>query len=121
MAELLFFFETDCPTCRLAVPYLNRLAAAWDGKGTVQGLSQDPELPTSAFVASTRAQFPVAVDESWRRTKQYDPSFVPSFYLLGDTGEILNQFFGFSKADFNGLAGMLGLPPIADRRERLGS
>jgi thiol-disulfide isomerase/thioredoxin len=23
---IIVFFETDCPTCRLAVPYLNKLA-----------------------------------------------------------------------------------------------
>jgi thiol-disulfide isomerase/thioredoxin len=25
-AALIVFFETDCPTCRLVVPYLNKLA-----------------------------------------------------------------------------------------------
>jgi hypothetical protein len=47
---LLVFFETDCPTCQLALPYLNAL------KDSVQviGLSQDDEAATREFVKQLR-------------------------------------------------------------------
>ncbi|HKR95911.1 MAG TPA: redoxin family protein, partial [Candidatus Angelobacter sp.] len=44
---LLVFFETDCPTCQLALPYLNNLG---NGSAQVIGLSQDNEASTREFV-----------------------------------------------------------------------
>ncbi len=46
---LLVFFETDCPTCQLALPYLNALK-----NDTVQviGLSQDDEAATQRVCAA---------------------------------------------------------------------
>src|SRR5262249_2356934 len=40
---VLVFFETDCPTCQLALPYLNALSA---DSAQVIGLSQDDEAST---------------------------------------------------------------------------
>jgi hypothetical protein len=112
--KLLVFLQTDCPTCRLAVPYLNRLAGALDGKGAIQGVSQDPDQPTGAFIASTRAAFPISVDQGWKLTKHYTPEFVPAFFLLDESDRILKQFFGFSKGDLNQVSSSLGAGPVAD-------
>ncbi|HEX8090377.1 MAG TPA: TlpA disulfide reductase family protein, partial [Blastocatellia bacterium] len=39
---LLVFFETDCPTCRLTIPYLNRLARELhESSADILGISQD--------------------------------------------------------------------------------
>jgi hypothetical protein len=112
--KLLVFLETDCPACRLTVPYLNRLAGFLDGRGGLEAVSQDPEGPTEAFAANTGAQFPVRLDPGLERTRQYDPQFVPAFYLLDDNGKILVHQFGFSKDDLNGFASRLGTRPIAE-------
>ncbi len=56
---LLVFFETDCPTCQLALPYLNALK-----KDSVQviGLSQDDEAATREFVRQLKIAYPVELD-----------------------------------------------------------
>src|SRR5258706_5967903 len=113
MARILFFFETDCPACRLAAPYVSRLAAALDGRGVVEGISQDPEEPTAAFVAATGATFAVRWDPEFHLSRKYDPQFVPAFYLLLDDDRILRHSFGFSKADLNDLAAQMGAAPVA--------
>src|SRR6266852_206508 len=53
------FFETDCPTCQLALPYLNKLSTS---TVKVVGISQDGEGPTREFVRQLGITFPVELD-----------------------------------------------------------
>jgi len=48
--SLLVFFETDCPTCRLTIPYLNRLYREVGDTANIIGISQDSEGPTRELV-----------------------------------------------------------------------
>jgi thiol-disulfide isomerase/thioredoxin len=105
---LVFFFETDCPTCRLAAPYLDRLHRA---RGGVVGVSQDPHAQTSEFAAQTRLRFPIFVDEGWSVSKAYDPETVPTLYVVGEDGGIEETVVGFDKAALNRLAGFEVAPP----------
>jgi redoxin len=108
---LLVFFETDCPTCQLALPYLNSLAN--DGV-QVFGLSQDDETRTLGFVEQLNLKFSVTVDRGLRLTRAYDPQSVPSMYLLNEQGQVEKTLVGLNKAELNGLADSLGQKePIA--------
>jgi peroxiredoxin len=55
---LLVFFETDCPTCRLTFPYLNRLARELGAAAEIIGISQDDEPVTREFAAQMEVVFP---------------------------------------------------------------
>src|SRR5271170_3809293 len=57
-AALVVFFETDCPTCRLAIPYLNKLAQG----ARVIGISQDDDLTTKQFTQQLATTFTVQRD-----------------------------------------------------------
>src|SRR4051794_1056077 len=83
---LLVFFETDCPTCQLALPYLNTL-----GNDSVQvlGLSQDDNAQTQQFVKSMGIQYGVVVDPGLRFSKAFNPQSVPTMYLLDEDGKLL--------------------------------
>lgn len=58
---LLAFFETDCPTCQLTLPYLNALSKS---KVQVIALSQDDEASTKQFVQQMGISYPVAGSRS---------------------------------------------------------
>jgi peroxiredoxin len=107
---LLVFFETDCPTCQLALPYLNVL-----GKDSVQviGLSQDDEASTREFVRQLKIAYPVELDHGLKITREYDPQSVPTFYLLDENGQVQRTLAGFDKQGLNELAATLGHAPIA--------
>jgi peroxiredoxin len=107
---LLVFFETDCPTCQLALPYLNALK-----KDSVQviGLSQDDEAATREFVRQLKIAYPVELDQGLKITREYDPQSVPTIYLLDETGQIQSTLVGFDKQGLNELAASLGHAPIA--------
>jgi peroxiredoxin len=107
---LLVFFETDCPTCQLALPYLNALK-----KDSVQviGLSQDDEAATREFVRQLKIAYPVELDHGLKISRQYNPQSVPTIYLLDENGQVQSTLVGFDKQGLNELAAALGNAPIA--------
>lgn len=107
---LLIFFETDCPTCQLALPYLNALAG---DSVQVIGISQDAEKPTSEFVRQMAIRFPVHVDTKLVLSRAYDPQSVPTIYQLDESGQVRSTIVGFDKNGLNDLAASLGHAPIA--------
>ena len=111
---LLVFFETDCPTCQLALPYLNALAKA---PIRLIGISQDDEASTREFVRQLKIEFPVQVDEQLRFSRAYDPQSVPTLFLLDPAGQVRRTLVGFDKAGLNELAAELGQPAIAPEHD----
>ena len=107
---LLVFLETDCPTCRLTLPYLNKLARS----ASVIGVSQDSECETRRFMEQTSVVFPVTVDRDLSVSRAYDPSTVPAFFLIGADGRVTKSTIGFDKDELNGLAADMGHGAIAD-------
>jgi hypothetical protein len=106
MPKLLAFLQTDCPTCRLIVPYLNRL-------GGVTGISQDSESSTVEFVRQMEITFPVEIDKDFARSKGLGVITVPTLYLIDDSGAVLREEPGFDKIVLNEIAAALGVAPVA--------
>jgi peroxiredoxin len=107
---LLVFFETDCPTCQLALPYLNALAK---DKIQVIGISQDDEASTNRFTREMEIHYPVELDRGLKLSRAFDPQSVPTFYLLEENGSVAQSLAGFDKAGLNEIAQALGHVPIA--------
>jgi peroxiredoxin len=113
-SALLVFFETDCPTCQLALPYLNAL----NGDSVqVVGISQDSDAATQEFVRQMQIAFPVETDHGLKLSRAYDPQSVPTIFLLDKTGRILRATVGFDKAALNELAAAVGHAPIAPEHD----
>ena len=102
--RLLVFFETDCPTCRLAIPYLNRLNRELGESSTILGISQDGDGPTRELVEQAPIAFPVALDRDLSVTRLYDPVAVPTLFLIGSDGLIAKTVSGFDKRALNEIA-----------------
>src|SRR5258708_22575942 len=75
---LLVFFETDCPTCQLMLPYLNVLA-----KDSVQviAISQDDETPTREFARAMQINYPIELDHGLKLSRAYNPQTMPALRL----------------------------------------
>jgi peroxiredoxin len=101
---LLVFFETDCPTCHLTLPYLNRLAAALKDKAEIIGVSQDEAAPTRELIAQMPIEFPVLLDREWEVSRQYDPLAVPTLFLIDRSGKITRTMTSFDKSELNAIA-----------------
>jgi thiol-disulfide isomerase/thioredoxin len=109
---LLVFFETDCPTCRLTIPYLNRLAKS---NARIIGISQDNEAATRELAEQLPIEFPVVLDHELHVSRAYDPVAVPTLFLVGD-GKVLATEIGFDKLSLNKMARIIaeatGLEPM---------
>jgi peroxiredoxin len=108
---LLVFLEADCPTCRLSMPYLNKLGGQ---SMPVIGISQDTAPITRQFAEQTGACFPAHVDNGLRLSRAFDPVAVPAFFLINAEGSVVKAHIGFDKDELNALASHLGLGPVAD-------
>ena len=112
---LLTFIEADCPTCRLTVPYLKRLAEALGPHShRVVVVSQDGGPETRELVETYDVSFPVLLDVDLDVSRSYDPTSVPALFLVGHGGRMEFSEVGFHKADLNSVAEKmlsdLGLP-----------
>ena len=94
---LLVFFETDCPTCQLALPYLNAL-----GNDSVQviGLSQDDDASTREFVRQLKIAYPVELDHGLKITRAYDPQIGADDLPAGRKNHVQRTLVGFDKKGF---------------------
>jgi hypothetical protein len=110
MLRLLAVFQTDCPTCRLVMPYLNTLARSG---ASVSGVSQDSAEATQEFVRQMEVSFPVQRDPEFELSKQYQVLTVPTLYVLDESGGIIRQEPGFDKNAINEIAALCGQPPVA--------
>lgn len=102
---LLVFFETDCPTCRLLLPYLNRLADHLRATNVkIVAISQDDQDATQRAVGQFPVRFPVALDRELNVSRKYDPAAVPALFWLDELGKIARTQLGFSKNELNSLS-----------------
>jgi len=105
---LLVFFETDCPTCRLTFPYLNKLAKAINpDSAEIIAVSQDNEKATREFVRQMQVGFPVLMDGDLSVSRLYDPLAVPTLFLIDAAGKVAATQIAFDKNELNAIAAKL--------------
>ncbi|MFZ3339708.1 MAG: TlpA disulfide reductase family protein [Terriglobales bacterium] len=112
--RLLAILQTDCPTCRLITPYLNKLASH---SAPVTAISQDDEEATREFVRQMDVRFPVQRDPGFELSKRFDVVTVPTLYLLDELDCIVRKEPGFDKNVLNDVAALLGQPPVASNHD----
>jgi peroxiredoxin len=101
---LLFFFETDCPTCHLTIPYLNRLVDQFGVDYPILlGISQDNASATNQLACRLGIRFPVLLDETLAVSRQYDPLAVPTLFLVDRSGRVTRTATAFDKAELNAI------------------
>jgi peroxiredoxin len=102
---LAVFFKTTCPTCMMAWPYVERLYQQFRGTGlAVWGISQDARDVSTEFASRHGSTFPILIDRDWRVSREYDPEFVPTLFLIDPNGQIIDTVVAFDKAGLNRLA-----------------
>jgi thiol-disulfide isomerase/thioredoxin len=108
--KMIAVLQTDCPTCQLIVPYLNRLAASGV---PLTGISQDAPDDTADFVRRMEVAFPLDLDPGYRKSVSLGVSIVPTLVVLDDAERAVLSEPGFAKTVLNEIAAMFGLPEVA--------
>src|SRR5581483_7095938 len=87
---LVVIFKTTCPTCHYAWQYYERLYRAYAPAGLqMVGVSQHDAARTRAYQREYGATFPHLTDEAFRVSREYDPAFVPTAFLIDSKGTVL--------------------------------
>ena len=110
MPRLLAFLQTDCPTCRLIVPYLNALSK---DSVPVRGVSQDGEAETLELARQMRVEFPLDLDRGFELSKRFNLVTVPTLFVVDDQDRVTRSEAGFDKQSLNEIAVMFGRQPVA--------
>jgi peroxiredoxin len=106
--SLLVFFKTECPTCRLAFPFLQRIWKRVEKAPHPAGflaIAQNAPADIPGFMAGYGATFPVATEsEPYATADRYEIANVPSIFLLDEHGVILQTAVGFARHEYDALA-----------------
>jgi len=108
---LLVFFKIACPTCQYALPFVERLAKRFDGRGvTVRCISQDSPEHTAMFNREFGISLPPLFDpedESFPVSEAYQIAFVPTLFVIEQDGLISRVSTGFDREEFEEIAAHL--------------
>ncbi len=99
---LLFFYHSECPTCRLSVPFIGNLARAVPSdRMKIWGVSQDDSRTTVKFAEFSSLETPILIDaDPYPVSQAYGLTNVPTLFVIDSTRTILDQCVGFTKDDF---------------------
>ena len=109
--SILTFFKISCPTCQLAMPFLQRMAGS--DRARMIAISQDDAEGTREFNGEFGIAMPALLDYQGHKTaKAFEITHVPSTFVVERDGSISKSFMGFSKDDYEELGARLGVPPF---------
>ncbi|HSS44608.1 MAG TPA: TlpA disulfide reductase family protein [Thermoanaerobaculia bacterium] len=105
--SLFAFFKTNCPTCEMAWPFLERIRHIGEaGKLQLVAVSQDEPPETREFNRRLGVRVYTLYDPSpWRASETLGLSYVPTFLLIGSDGVIRDSAIGFQKQKMEAFAG----------------
>jgi peroxiredoxin len=100
------FFKISCPVCQYTFPFLERLHKAYGSqKVAMVGISQDDKRNTADFLRQYGVTFPALLDDptGYPVSNAYGLTNVPSWFLIGQDGEIKLSSVGWIRADVEDL------------------
>jgi peroxiredoxin len=98
---VLAFFKVTCPVCQYAMPFLERIHRAHQGKAQIVAVSQHPRKETQLFLREYGITMPVLLDdpEHYPASNAYRLTNVPTVFLIAPGGEIEVSSVGWDRKD----------------------
>lgn len=98
---VLAFFKVTCPVCQYAMPFLERIHRAHQGKAQIVAVSQHPKKETQLFLREYKITMPVLLDdpEHYPASNAYRLTNVPTVFLIAPGGEIEVSSVGWDRKD----------------------
>jgi peroxiredoxin len=92
------FFKTTCPASELAWPHFDRIRRIGEGGLRTFAVSQDSPAETRDFNARLRVGLETLYDpEPWKASAALGLTNVPTFFLVGLDGKIMETAVGFQR------------------------
>lgn len=103
---VIFVWRSGCPTCRLALPFFDRLAARFPGADVV-GISQDDAESTRLYCEEHGIGMRQLVDADLRVTRSLSLQSVPFFGLVQADGALVESGYAWDVARLEAIAKLL--------------
>jgi peroxiredoxin len=120
----LFFYKVTCPVCQMAAPPVEGFQRAYPGR--IVGIGEDPEEKLEAFAGEFGLSFLSVSDAPpYEASEAYGVRVVPTAFLVGDDGIILDTVESWDREGLNRLserlAELTGAPyaPISEEGDGL--
>jgi peroxiredoxin len=91
---LLVFWGASCPSCKVELPGLQRVAEAWQGKVDVVTISDDDPQALALAASKLRLTLPVLVDGDGSVSRSLDVYTIPYNVLVGADRKVITDFVG---------------------------
>jgi cytochrome c biogenesis protein CcmG/thiol:disulfide interchange protein DsbE len=97
---LVDFWASWCVPCRQSFPWLNAMQAKYADRGLVViGVNVDREPADAArFLKEVPARFDILYDPAGMLATEYEVPGMPSSYVFGPDGTLINKHIGFRNA-----------------------
>lgn len=107
----LAFFKVTCPVCQMAAPMVQALA---DAGVRVTAIGEDPAPKLAAFAEQWGQRVPtVSEPPPYRVSDAYGVRTVPTVFLVGEGGVIVEIAQGWDRERWNAIAVAAGGAPIS--------
>ena len=107
----LAFFKVTCPVCQMAAPKVQALA---DAGVRVTAIGEDPAPRLVAFAEQWGQRVPTVTEPApYRVSGAYGVRTVPTVFLVGQDGVILETAQGWDREKWNAVATAAGAAPIS--------
>jgi peroxiredoxin len=104
----LVFYKFSCPTCQLALPYINKIYEAYGNDVRFIAIAQDNAEKTEQFAKDYGLTLPLLLDETpYPVSRQYQLVSVPSIFLINPDHTIRYSGEGFVKQELMNLADVI--------------
>jgi hypothetical protein len=104
--------HSECGTTRLSLPFVDRIYRRRERRAGVLAVLQDDARDARALVDELGLELPVRREEDpYPLASRLGLGTVPTLFLVSPEGRIEAVSEGFRRADFEGFAARLGVPP----------
>jgi peroxiredoxin len=122
---LVGFLKVSCPVCQFTFPFIERFYRVFrESKAQIWAISQDKAADSEQFAAEYGLTMPMLLDQSRKGypvSNAFGITHVPSLFLIGQNGEILQSSVGWVRKDIVQLArrletltGKKGFVPVTE-------
>lgn len=101
------FFKVSCPVCKMVAPMLTALAEAGV---RVLAIGEDPPDDLARFAEQENQRVPTVSEPApYDVSEAYGLEAVPSIFLVGEDGAVVESIAGWSRDSWNALAERAGM------------
>ena len=107
--KLLAFYKEDCPTCRFALPYLDRLYRMFREDGVVGfAIAQEDAATAVALAQELDLSLPQLVESRpFAVSKSYGVMSVPTLFVIGADAKVVHIMPAFVRRDLEQITAAL--------------